>query len=47
MSQTSKILKALGLVLGILASLVTIAEVFPPPPPASLTLPLIVVQCHP
>ncbi|MGP5468995.1 hypothetical protein ACTXNP_22160 [Pseudomonas helleri] len=46
MSKTSKIVTILGIALGILASLVTIAGAFPPPPPASLTLPLIVLQCY-
>lgn len=46
MLHTTKIVNILGVALGIVASLVTIAGAFPPPPPpASLPLPLIVLQC--
>lgn len=44
MSKVKQFLINLGFVLGILASIAGIATAFPPPPPATLTVPIIILQ---
>lgn len=44
MSNIMKFLTALALVMGIFASLAGIAGAFPPPPAATLTVPIIILQ---
>lgn len=44
MSNTMKYLTALALVVGIFGSRANIAVAFPPPPPATLTVPIIILQ---
>jgi len=46
MSKFFQYLTNIATVVAFLASLATLAGVFTPPPPATLTLPLIILQCR-